>query len=143
MNIEKFEQNYQSANLNTKIIKRNIQLTKLGIAELDIYEEKLYKSLKENLSSLKIYKSDKELGNLYIGKSKYLIDIYYSAREEIIYVYEPFYDELSTKDVNIRFVLKLFIELNKCYPKFMLKLSDRPNSYLTINLKIKQAPVIY
>jgi len=72
--------------INIKILKRNLQLHKLGIGELDSDEDKLCVFLLNNLSKLKTHKSDMSPNDLYYGKSADEIVLYYEVRKKCLWV---------------------------------------------------------
>jgi len=72
--------------MNTEVFKRNVQLSKLGISELDNVEKKVYEFLVNNLTGLCAYTSDKKLGILYFGKSADNIVLCYNLKEEVLHV---------------------------------------------------------
>jgi len=64
--------------MNIEIFKRNVQLHKLGITELESSEQKIYQFLIDNLTGLCIYTSDKKPNYLYFGKSQESIVLSYN-----------------------------------------------------------------
>jgi len=72
--------------MNIEIFKRNIQLSKLGIAELDNFEKKAYDFLVDKLTGLCTYTSDKKPGILYFGKNTDNIVLIYDSQKECLHV---------------------------------------------------------
>jgi len=73
--------------MDVEIFKRNVQLAKLGIAELEGTEKRLYKLLLNTLSELNVYTSDETTDYLYFGKSTSKIVLYYDSKEEALFVH--------------------------------------------------------
>jgi len=72
--------------MNVEIFKRNVQLAKLGIAELDGDEKTIYDFLVDNLSNLNTYTSDGEPDWLYFGKTIDTIVLSYDSQKECLCV---------------------------------------------------------
>ena len=73
--------------LNLEIFKRNVSMFKLGIAELDMEELKIYEFLITNLSGLKIYTYNRNSDDiLFFGKSADSIVLKYNSGLEILWV---------------------------------------------------------
>ena len=89
--------------MNIEAFKRNVQLAKLGIGELDRLERKLYDFLIIDLSDLKKYVPDKYPNNIYFGKSKHNILFKYDSQSQWLYVNYGVWRFL-TNDLNIRYI---------------------------------------
>jgi len=72
--------------MNIRVFNRNIQLYKLGIADLNIDEKKIYDFLVDNLSELDTYISEETPGDLYFGKDKNTIIMYYDSKKRYIHI---------------------------------------------------------
>jgi len=70
--------------INIDIFKRNVQLFRLGVSDLDGLEKVIYAFLIENLSELNKYTLDERPGNLYFGKSRDSIVLYYDSKKEYL-----------------------------------------------------------
>jgi len=82
--------------MNIKKVIRNIQLSKLGISELDSDEKKIYEFLIDNLSKLNTYISDDNPNCVYFGKNIENIVLSYYEKNELLNVsYEKIWSFFS------------------------------------------------
>jgi len=88
--------------INIQIFIRNVQLAKLGIAELEGFEKKTYEFLIENLSNLNTYICKRYPNNLYFGKSP----------NEIVLDYDSEYGYIWADEEEIWLFFKLDINMS-------------------------------
>jgi len=92
--------------MDIKIFKRNIQLSKLGINELDKDEKKVHDFLMENLSGLNVYLFKDIPSEIYYGKSIHEIVLCHDLLDEYLLVNDDkiwnfFKNELHMNEYNI------------------------------------------
>jgi len=100
--------------MDIKIFKRNIQLSKLGIGELDDDEKKIYNFLVDNLSNLQTFISDKNPDELFFGKSRESIVLIYDSKNETLHIdyvkiWSFFRDDLLMERSYIEILIKWWI----------------------------------
>jgi len=100
--------------MNLEILKRNISLHKLGIAELTGTEKRVYELLRSNLSELKAYTSETH-DAIYYGKSLDLIIIRYNLVTGVLWLKSDeiwsFFRNLSIRDSDIKSFISWWSEM--------------------------------
>jgi len=72
--------------MNIDIFKRNLQLYKLGIAELESNEKRIYDFLINNLTNLNLYTSDEHSYIIYFGKTINDIFLNYNSKNGMLMI---------------------------------------------------------
>jgi len=108
--------------INVEIFKRNVQLYKLGIGELELVEKLMYEYLVDNLSRLNKYVLDEPSNFLYFGKSIDEIVLAYNRKDNFLYVRSivmlpilgiyPSVNRFSTIEALIIYWVGVTLELN-------------------------------
>jgi len=101
--------------MNLEIFKRNLQLYKLGIAELEGNEKKIYNFLMDNLFGLNTYITDEAPDYSYFGKSTNEIVLRYSLKNELLLVkysniWSFFNNDLYMDNDNIEELMEWWVE---------------------------------